>query len=274
MLPNFIIIGAMKCGTSSLYHYLQLHPELGMSEIKEVDYFVAENNFNKGVEWYESQFKGDFKKYGEASPNYSKAHYFEGVPERMHDLLPDVKLIYLVRDPIERIVSHYMHNYSEGREHRSIEDVLQNLSDNHYLMCSKYFWQLEHYLTYYTASQMLVMPSYLLKEDRRLALEQIFKFIGVEDSFYTPGFEEQKHESRKKRRKGRLSRFILESPVIKTLKHYIPDAVKNPVKQLTRPEVTKPRLPSALRRDLQEYLRPDIEKLRAFSGHSFTPWNI
>lgn len=274
MLPNFIIIGAMKCGTSSLYHYLQLHPEVGMSDIKEVDFFVAENNFDKGVKWYERQFKGDFKKYGEASPNYSKAHYFTGVPERMHDLLPDVKLIYLVRDPIQRIISHYTHNYSEGREHRTIDEALHDLPDNHYLMCSKYFWQLEHYLTYYSASQILVMPSYLLKEDRRMALEQIFRFVGVEETFYSSAFEEQKHETRKKRRKGRVSSFILESPVIKTLKHYIPDAVKDPVKQLTRPEVTKPNLSSILRNELWEYLRSDIEKLREFSGHSFTPWNI
>lgn len=274
MLPNFIIIGAMKCGTSSLYHYLQLHPEVGMSEIKEVDYFVAENNFDRGAVWYESQFKGDFKKYGEASPNYSKAHYFKGVPQRMFELLPDVKLIYLVRDPIERIISHYTHNYSEGREHRSIEEVLGGSRDNHYLMCSKYYWQLEHYLNYYPADQILVIPSYVLKNERRHALERIFEFIGVDKTYYSPAYEQQVHETNKKRRKGRLSRFILESPLIKTLKHYIPDSIKDPVKRLTRPPVTKPTLPPALRHELTECLRPDINQLRTFSGHSFKRWDI
>jgi len=274
MLPRFIIIGAMKCGISSLYHYLQLHPEVGMSEIKEVDYFVAENNFDNGVEWYESQFKGDFKTYGEASPNYTKAHFFEGVPRRMHELLPDIKLIYLVRDPVERIISHYTHNYSEGREHRDINEALQNLSGNHYVMCSKYYWQLEQYLTYYAADQILVMPSCELRNKRRSALEHIFTFLGVDSSFYTPAYEEQKHKTNKKRRKGPISRFVLESPVIKTLKHYLPDSLKDPVKKLTRREVKKPQLSPEMRNNLHEFLHSDIEKLRAFSKRSFTPWNI
>lgn len=245
-----------------------------MSEIKEVDYFVAENNYERGVSWYESQFQGEFKKYGEASPNYSKAHYFKGVPHRMHELLPYVKLIYLVRDPIERIISHYTHNYSEGREHRSIKEVLQNLQNNHYLMCSKYYWQLDQYLSCYPADQILVMPSYILKDERRRALERIFGFIGVDKAFYSPSYGEQKHETSQKRRKGRLSRFMLESPVIKTLKQYIPDSIKDPVKQLTRPPVTKPTLPAALRNKLAEYLRPDIDQLRTFSGYSFERWDI
>lgn len=245
-----------------------------MSEIKEVDYFIAENNYDKGVDWYHSQFKGDFKKYGEASPNYSKAHFFKGVPERMHDLLPGIKLIYLVRDPIERIISHYTHNYSEGREHRSIDEVLGNPENNHYVMCSKYYWQLEHYLQFYTEDQILVVPSYDLKNERQSTLEQIFNYIEVNAAFYTPAYEEQKHESSKKRRKGRLSRLILESPVIKTVKQYIPDAIKDPVKRMTRPEVSKPDLSPAVRKKLREHLRSDVEKLKTFTSRSFSHWDL
>lgn len=274
MVPDFIIIGAMKCGTSSLYHYLQLHPQVGMSAIKEVDYFVAENNFDKGVDWYRSQFKGDYEAYGEASPNYSKAHYFEGVPQRIHDLLPGVKLIYLVRDPVERIISHYTHNYSEGREHRTIDEALDELEGNHYVMCSKYYWQLEQYLEYFSKDQLLIVPSHKLKNERRTTLEAAFQFIGVEASFYTPAYEEQKHKTNQKRRKGPVSRFILESPVIKTLKGYIPDVVKDPVKKMTRPAVTKPTLSPTSGRKLKEHLRPDVEQLRTFTGHSFISWDI
>src|SRR5699024_2394872 len=75
--------------------------------------------------------------------------YFAGVPQRMAELVPEVKLIYLVRDPIERIISHYTHNYSEGREHRSIDEALQELEGNHYVMCSRYFWQLPQYLQFF-----------------------------------------------------------------------------------------------------------------------------
>lgn len=273
MFPDFIIIGAMKCGTSSLYHYLRLHPEIGMSDIKEVDYFVAENNFDEGVEWYKSRFRGSYEHYGEASPNYSKAHFFRGVPQRMHDLLPGVKLIYLVRDPIERLISHYTHNYSEGREHNSVSEVLSgDWNDNHYVMCSRYYWQLEHYLKFFPQDHILVVPSSRLKFDRRVALEQIFRFIGVDDSFYTEEYSSQMHKTNQKRRKGRVARYILESSVIKTLKGYIPEEVKNPVKRWTRPEVKKPELSQHLREKLRTYFQPDVEALQSLTGETFNDW--
>jgi len=245
-----------------------------MSDIKEVDFFIKENNFDKGVEWYQDRFRGDYKIFGEASPNYSKAHYFAGVPQRMAEIVPEVKLIYLVRDPIERIISHYTHNYSEGREHRPIEKVLQRLEDNHYVLCSKYYWQLEHYLQFFSKDQILVIPSFQLMNERRKALQEVFDFIGVDSSFYTAEFEEQKHKSGQKRRKGRLSRLVLESPVIKSLKGYIPDVFKDPIKRATRPQVQKPELSASLRQRLTVCLATDIEHLRSFTGLPFRQWEI
>jgi hypothetical protein len=64
MLPTFIIIGAMKCGTSSLWHYLRIHPEIVMSKVKELDFFILERNYSKGIEWYRSNFDGQAKEYG------------------------------------------------------------------------------------------------------------------------------------------------------------------------------------------------------------------
>ncbi len=273
MLPDFIIIGGMKCGTTSLYHYLSLHPEVGMSDIKEVDYFIAENNYDKGVSWYESRFKGTANIFGEASPNYSKAHFFKGVPGRIHDLLPDMRLIYLVRDPIERIISHYTHNIAEGREQRSINEALADLNDNHYAMCSRYFWQLEHYLQYYPREQILVLKSSDLRINRKKTLQRVFRFLRVDDSFYTPDFEHQKHATGKKRKKGKTARRILESPVIKTLKGFIPDALKDPVKKATRPEVKKPNIKPHLKKKLQNYFSSDIQELAALTGENFSEWN-
>jgi hypothetical protein len=68
MLPNLIIIGAMKCATTSLHYYLNLHPEILMSEEKQLDFFISELNWNKGIEWYESNFTDKAKIYGETSP--------------------------------------------------------------------------------------------------------------------------------------------------------------------------------------------------------------
>jgi hypothetical protein len=120
MLPNFIIIGAMKGGTTSLYHYIASHPDIVPSSIKETNYFNTIADLCKGLSWYKSLFRNKGKYAFEASTNYTKRHIFPGVPERMYSILPKVKLIYILRDPIERIVSHYIHNYAHGREKSQI----------------------------------------------------------------------------------------------------------------------------------------------------------
>jgi len=274
MLPDFIIIGGMKCGTSSLFYYLGLHPQIGTSDIKEVDYFIKENNYNKGEGWYEDRFRGSFDKFGEASPNYSKAHYFKGVPQRMHALLPDVKLIYLVRDPIDRLLSHYTHNVADGREQQSITEALAQLKNNHYVECSRYYWQLEHYLQYFSPEQILIADTQKLRDDRRQSLQTVFDFLEVDATFYTPEYEQEKHQTGQKRKRGKRSRIILESPVIKSLKQWIPDGVKEPIKKATRSVVEKPKLSADLEDRLVSCFTDDVEALRAFSGQDFASWKV
>lgn len=274
MLPDFIIIGGMKCGTSSLFHYLKLHPQVGMSDIKEVDYFVKENNFPKGPAWYKERFTGSFMSYGEASPNYSKAHLFKGVPQRMQNLLPDVKLIYLVRDPIDRIISHYTHNIADGREQRDINEALKDVSDNHYVMCSRYYWQIEQYLQYFSKEQLLVVNTRKLRDERKTTLQTIFDFIGVNASFYTDAYEQTFHQTTQKRKRGKISHLILENSFIKLLKQFIPVGLKNSIKKAMRPVVEKPKLSPDLKIKLKSALHDDVQSLKKFTGYDFDEWDI
>ena len=149
-LPTFCVIGAMKSGTTSLHHYLAAHPEISMSRPKELDFFVAEKNYDRGVDWYASHFDDAAAVRGESSTNYTKCHIFDGVPARMNALLPNVKLVYVLRDPIERLISHYEHNRSRGRESRTFDEALRSPERNHYVQCSQYLTQLEAFLEYYT----------------------------------------------------------------------------------------------------------------------------
>src|SRR5918992_682833 len=141
MLPNLIVIGAQKCGTSALHHYLHLHPDICMSAQKELNFFVESKNWSKGLAWYESNFRGKDGKakiYGEASPDYTGYPAAPGVPARMHSIVPDAKLILMVRHPVDRIISQYIHLRGSGVETRSLSEALkvpygESVDSNRYL---------------------------------------------------------------------------------------------------------------------------------------------
>ena len=116
-LPTFVVIGAMKAGTVSLRHYLDEHPDVFLGRggrFGEPNFFVAEYNWPRGRDWYESLFDGagGAAAIGECSPCYTWAHAFRGVPERMAQVVPEARLVYVVRDPIARMQSMYMHQVS------------------------------------------------------------------------------------------------------------------------------------------------------------------
>jgi hypothetical protein len=113
----------MKAGTVSLRHYLEEHPQVFVADggrFGEPNFFVAEHNWARGRGWYESLF-GSAIAIGECSPSYTWAHVYRGVPERMAQLIPAARLVYLVRDPVARMQSMYMHQVSAGRERRRPE---------------------------------------------------------------------------------------------------------------------------------------------------------
>src|SRR5436190_12136822 len=101
MLPHFVVIGAMKAGTTSLWHYLRAHPRVYMPRIKELRYFQKGGALSRGLAWYEAQFAAaePGQLAGEASPGYTKYPHQTGVPERMAAVIPDARLVYVVRDP-------------------------------------------------------------------------------------------------------------------------------------------------------------------------------
>jgi len=119
-LPNVIVIGTIKGGTSALYHYLRQHPDVEMSREKELDFFFdpgilshSPRGFERGawhlgVHWYQQWFQTEKAVCGEASPNYSLGTYAEQIAARMAEVAPQARLIYLVRNPLERMRSHFL----------------------------------------------------------------------------------------------------------------------------------------------------------------------
>jgi hypothetical protein len=279
MLPNFIVIGAMKSGTTSLHHYLNLHPEISMSNPKEIDFFSVEGNWKKGLKWYENHFTENTKLCGESSTSYTKYPTFDGVAERMYSVLPNAKLIYLIRDPIERIVSHYIQNYSAGRENRTISEALKDYKNNHYINCSKYYYQLQQYLKYYNKTDIMIITSNDLLNNRRKTLKNIFQALKVDDLFYCSAYSKVLHKSELKMRKTiygkfkkkiklRISTIFRINQVNSSLNLFIERFLPTQIR------IDRPRLEDKLLRELIKYLKDDITNLRKYSGMDFSNWSV
>jgi hypothetical protein len=238
-LPDFVVIGAMKCGTSSLRHYLALHPEVFVAE-QSPDFFLEEHNWPRGVAWYRARFVDGARVCGEVSPRYTNAPFFAGVPERMHAVLPDAKLLYVVRDPVERLVSHWMHARAYGREDRPFAEALRDLEGNVYVGRSRYALQLAPFLARYPRARLLVLYQEDLWSRRGPAMRRVFAFLGVDPAFTSAGFGDLKHRSADLRRAG--------SPI------------------------ARPTVPEALRRTLRALFREDMAYVAELAGGPCPAW--
>jgi hypothetical protein len=248
-----------------------------MSKEKELEFFIDRRNWSKGLEWYASHFRGEGAIRGESSPNYTNYPHYLGVPARMFAVLPSARLIYLVRDPIERMISHYVHQFSDNREHRSLEVALGSQGDNEYLFRSLYYLQLQQYLAYYPGAQILVISAEDLKDHRSATLRQVFEFLEVDPDFSCRRYALQRHRSARKRRKTALGRRIAEAAPAKLLQR-LPQRIRWPVEELLylplSRQVERPVLSQELRGRLVEQLRNDVNQLRAFSGCDFERWSL
>ena len=159
MIPTFIVIGAGKAGTTSLWAYLQEHPQVFMSARKELDFFTTEHNWHRGLEWYESHFAdaGTAKAHGEVSGNYTNWPDYVGVPERMASVVPGARLVYVVRHPIDRMVSGYRYLRARGLEARPMAQAFRERPM--YTNASSYATQIEQFLEHFPRDQLLVIVS-------------------------------------------------------------------------------------------------------------------
>ena len=240
-LPTFITIGSMKGGTSALHTYLREHPQVCMSTRKETDYFFRPAGHD--LAWYRGQFTERADQYGESSPNYTKRHEVEGVALRMHAVLPDIRLIFLARDPIDRAVSHFLHNVHKGRVSSGDFAAYFDDLDNPALLTSRYDYQLEPFVQAYGLDRILVMASEDLRDDRAGALKRVFTFLGVDPEFSSPSFTIDRHVTATKMEKAGES---LDRPTLTERQHGA----------------------------IAEHLRPDIDRFRARVGQDFAHWSV
>ena len=265
----------MKCATTSLHYYLSLHPELYMTPEKELHFFVEERNWHKGLAWYEDHFRKRAAVRGESSTTYTRFPHVRGVPARMRAVVPDARLIYIVRDPIERVVSHYVHEYAAGREHRTLEAALENLTANPYVDLSRYYMQITQFLEHYPQPRFLVITAESLSRRPLETMQRVYGFLGVRDLFRDDRFSLRKHASQDKRRLTSTGAALAWLPQT-WLAQRLPPAVRRYAWRLmTIPlsaPVERPVLGDSLRRRLGDALQDDIDRLRPLVDHADADW--
>jgi Sulfotransferase domain len=276
-LPNLVVIGGLKCGTTSLHHYLNLHPEIAMSRPKELNFFVAELNWELGVDWYRSHFAANAPVRGETSPHYTNRPRFEGVAERMRDTLgADTRVVYMVRNPIDRLLSHYLHNVGGGYERRELADAVAD-PRSAYIQRGRYAFQLEPYLDRFGANRVLVVGREELASDRDVTVRRVFEFAGVDSAFTSPEFDREWETGSGKGSGGfRLMDRAVRLPGLRALDRNfdrLPERMRWLVERLVHDpgsgEAPKPELPPHVREELAARFKPDAQRLEAIAGRGF-----
>jgi hypothetical protein len=279
VLPQLIVIGTMKGGTRSLYEYLRAHPQVFMSTPKELNFFSYDEHWARGTEWYQRHFAGDEANsatvVGEASPSYSAAGEYPATVERMASVVPSARLVYIVRQPVDRIQSHYQHRARSGVRMAPIDDEV--LTDPAYIDRSSYASQIERYLQRFPADQLLVVPSERLQRDRASTMAEIYQFIGVDDGLtprdaLTPEFSRSSERRVARPGTGRLRQHRATRRLVAAL----PKSVRARLSPLSSVPSTAGhlRLSDATRHVLAERLAPEVVRLRAHLPADFDGWGI
>jgi hypothetical protein len=273
-LPNLVVVGAQKCGTSGLHYHLGLHPEISMSKPKELNFFIEERAWPRGIEWYRGHFDPRARVRGESSPNYTAYPHHLGVAERMHSVIPDARLIYVVRDPLLRIASHWVHNYAKRREKGDLAATLSHPNTS-YVIRSQYFMQLQRFLRHYERERILVLQQSDFRKDRVSTLRRVFEFVGVDPDFTHPSFERERHSTARKTRATRLAARL--ERMSKTRRgRLLPPKFWFALDErlpLRRP-IERPDVRAALPDETLRVLREDAERLRELVGRDFAGWSI
>jgi hypothetical protein len=279
-LPNLLIIGGLKCGTTSIHHYLGLHPEVQMSKPKELNFFVEELNWDLGLDWYQARFDDRFAVRGESSPHYTNQPRFKGVAERIEQHCPDAKLLYMVRDPINRVLSHWVHATGAGYESGDMDEVLSR-PDTAYVQRSMYWMQVQPYLERFDRDRIEVITAEELQNARQETMRRAFAFLGVDADFEHEQFDrEWEKSSAKQGDKYQVMERLIKLPGLRSFDRNfdrLPESLRWMVEKVVhdpeKPSAPKPELPDELRETLRALFRDDVAGLQEFAGRRFAGWH-
>ena len=295
-LPNFLIIGAAKSGTTSLFHYLKQHPEVFMSPNKEPRFFAFEGQefapdhpVHKSTvttfEEYRRLFDGagpQHKARGEASPSYlSNAR---SIP-RIEHYLPDVKLIAILRNPVERAYSHYLHALLHDLEpegttfeeaiHQDVVEFDGYVRHRPYIHMGLYGKQLTPYFEHFDRDRIRVFLFEDLRADEVALARTVYRFLGVDDTF-TPDASLVHAKTGRPRNRWLHGALRTAGSLARNVREYLPTPVRSRLgrlrTELQNRNLDKPEMSAAARRELVDIYREDILVLQDLLDRDLSRW--
>lgn len=286
--PNLFIIGAMKSGTTYLHDLLSEHPDIYMSKIKEPCFFVknhelkklAPSMWNMGICENQNKYNQLFgevsneKIVGESTTLYAKFPTLSGVPEKIHAFNPDARFIYVMRDPIERTLSHFWHNV---RVESKMLDIYEGIkSDPHYMNVSHYALQIKEYLKVFDKSQFFFCTFENMIKDPEGMLYTIFDWLGVNAAFKIPNMDQPKNVTPKAISVSRHELLPYKVRNIKPIRKLIDMIPYSFWNALNKPNTRKVNKLSVTVNRITQYLRPiqqeQTEELKALLEMDYPEW--
>lgn len=272
-LPNFLIIGAARAGTTAVHNYLRPHPDVFLASRKEIHFF--DGRFDQGLDWYRSHFVGASaaRAIGEATPTYL---YSAEAPARMARTVPDARLVAILRNPVDRAYSHYWMNRWQGREKFSFGDAIaaeQRRPDSEegkvrkftYLAPGRYLRQLDRVGEHYRREDLLVLLFDDLRDRPDETYGSICRFLQIDDTF-------------RPRELGRPvnAAIAFRSLAVRRVLRQLPPAVKpmaKPLAKLNQRRASYPPLDAATRRRLVDDFEADNQALSLWLGRDLSMWS-
>lgn len=265
-LPDFVIIGAMKCGTSTLHAQLAAQPQFFMSEPKEPNFFSNDEIYAKGEGWYRGLFKnapaGAIK--GESSTHYTKLPTYTETVDRLAALIPNAKFIYVMRDPIDRLISHYIHEWTQGVIKCSIDEAIEKHPE--LVAYSRYAYQLEPWIARFGRERILTVIFERMTAEPDAELNRITAFLGAKGGVAWKRDLEAQNVSAERIRKFPGYELIVGNPVATFLRRTlvpqtVRDRVKSNLQMRERPQLSAEKIAM-----LTEIFDRDLEALAPIAG--------
>lgn len=279
-LPDFIIIGTQKGGTTALHHYLARHPQVAVATRKELNFFIdpgliptapdgpPRGDWHRGIDWYRSWFETGRKVCGEASPNYSVPPYVAPAAARMAAVVPGARIIYLVRQPLERMRSQY--RMAMKRPGTALIDFAEFVRSTTTLGISGYGSILRRYLDHFPRDRILVVESAALADRRRETLAEVFRFLEVDPSFWCDWYERTVFDGARSPFLSPRGKRLRDSTPMRWLRRSLSDRVAFHVDNLILSPFAVPppptELPPTLLEDVIDRLREETALLRRLTG--------